>query len=158
MAPISWGCAMPLSFLNRKLGGNMMKRQWLWGILPLILMACQTPTGPEDESLSSQKTHEAETIECSFGPAESNMPLMSAGLNGAQPLKSGSWSIRPQIFATTVRSRFSGNPNPPNRQLVRAAGLRFLTCFHTAWLPSTATGWIGSRCGLRFKLIGSAPA
>ena len=41
----------------------MMKRQWLWGILPLILMACQAPTGPEDESLSSQKTHEAETIE-----------------------------------------------------------------------------------------------
>ena len=51
------------NFLFRTLGGNIMKRQWLWGILPSILMACQVPTGPEDESLSSQKTHDAEIIE-----------------------------------------------------------------------------------------------
>lgn len=41
----------------------MMKRQWFLGILLPILMACQTPTSTDDESLSSQKTQETNTIE-----------------------------------------------------------------------------------------------
>lgn len=41
----------------------MIKRQWLLGILPPILMACQTPMSSNYESLSSQKTREANTIE-----------------------------------------------------------------------------------------------
>ncbi|MCG3156448.1 MAG: hypothetical protein DKINENOH_03072 [bacterium] len=41
----------------------MMKRRWLFGILPWIFLTCQTPTDPVDDRLSSQKTHEVNTIE-----------------------------------------------------------------------------------------------
>ena len=41
----------------------MMQRQLLFGILTGLCLACQQPLGSEDESVSTQKTHDAETIE-----------------------------------------------------------------------------------------------